>query len=111
MRRAFALVTAGRSLAKAAEILTAETGRRWMPTTIARMIAREEYKLAAEWRIVTPAKWKAAQESAASRRKVKAPAQPCVIGGRQRGRAGLPKRPEVTPHPPATRAMPATASA
>lgn len=72
VRRAFALVTAGQSLAKAAETLTAETGRPWMPTTIARMIGREEYKRAAEWRIVSPAKWKAAQESAASRRKVKA---------------------------------------
>jgi len=74
VERAFALVREGRSLTKAAEILTAETGRPWMPTTVARMVAREDYKLAKPGRIIDPRVWGATQAAMASRRKVKAPA-------------------------------------
>jgi hypothetical protein len=40
-----------------------------MPTTVARMVAREEYKRTGAWRIVHPKVWGAAQDALAARRK------------------------------------------
>jgi hypothetical protein len=42
--RVFALIRDGKSVRKAAEVMTAETGRKWTPATVARMVAREDYK-------------------------------------------------------------------
>jgi hypothetical protein len=68
----FALIALGRSLAGTAEKMTAETGRPWMPTTVARIVKRSEYKRAGEWRVVSPKVWSDAQAALASRRKVAA---------------------------------------
>jgi site-specific DNA recombinase len=67
--RVFALVIDGKTVRKTAEVMTAETGRPWMATTVARILAREEYKRASEWRIVHPKVWNAAQDALAARRK------------------------------------------
>lgn len=67
--RIFELVRSGRSIRAAAEAMTEETGRRWMPTTVARMLAREDYKRGGGWRIVHPRLWNHAQRARASRRK------------------------------------------
>lgn len=67
--RVFDLVRDGASVRKAAEAMSAETGRPWMPTTVARIVGREEYKRAGEWRIIHPKVWNAAQDALAKRRR------------------------------------------
>jgi DNA invertase Pin-like site-specific DNA recombinase len=67
--RAFDLVRAGKSIRKAAEILTTETGRPWTPTTVDRIVHREIYKLSKPGRIVDPRAWNATQAAMASRRR------------------------------------------
>ena len=63
VRRAFDLVRGGASIRAAA----AELG--WHPTMLARVIKREEYKRAGEWRIVDPRIWNDAQTALRTRRK------------------------------------------
>jgi len=63
VRRAFDLVRGGTSIRAAA----AELG--WHPTMLARVIKREEYKWAGEWRIVDPRVWNDALSALSSRRK------------------------------------------
>jgi DNA invertase Pin-like site-specific DNA recombinase len=46
--RVFDLVRGGASVRRAAEAMSAETGRPWMPTTVARIVSREEYKRTGE---------------------------------------------------------------
>lgn len=67
--RVFELIRAGKGVRATAEAMTDETGRRWMPNTVARMVKREEYKRAGEWRIIDPRAWNAAAEAMASRRR------------------------------------------
>lgn len=69
VRRAFALVRDGKSLAKAAAILTAETGRTWTAKALDRMVRREVYKAAQPGRIVDPRVWNGAHAALAARRK------------------------------------------
>jgi DNA invertase Pin-like site-specific DNA recombinase len=63
VRRAFELVRGRASIRAAA----AELG--WHPTMLARLVKREEYKRAGEWRIVDPRVWNDAQAALSSRRK------------------------------------------
>jgi DNA invertase Pin-like site-specific DNA recombinase len=63
VRRAFDLVRDGASVRAAA----AELG--WQPTMLARVIKREEYKGAGEWRIVDPRIWNQAQLALRRRRR------------------------------------------
>jgi hypothetical protein len=61
----------GKSLQATADALTEATGRRWQPTTVARMLARPEYKrdsLAGQ-AIVSRPVWNDAHAALASRRK------------------------------------------
>lgn len=69
VRRVFELIRAGKSVRKAAETMTEETDRRWMPNTVARMVKRDDYKRAGEWRLIDPRTWNAAQDALISRRK------------------------------------------
>lgn len=69
IRRAFELVRSGKSLAKAAAILTEETGRSWTAKSLDRILRREVYKAAQPGRIVDPRVWNEAQRAMASRRK------------------------------------------
>jgi DNA invertase Pin-like site-specific DNA recombinase len=63
VRRAFDLVRDGCTVRDAAAALG------WHPTMLARVLKRPEYKQAANWRIVDPRVWNAAQDSLARRRK------------------------------------------
>ncbi len=66
----FALIIEGKSVRKAAEIMAAETRRPWMPTTVARIVAREEYKRSdPDWHVIDARVWSKAQAALASRRK------------------------------------------
>jgi DNA invertase Pin-like site-specific DNA recombinase len=69
VHRVFGLIRAGQSVRKVAQTMTDETGRPWMPTTVARIVGRKEYKRAGEWRIIHPKVWNAAQTALASRRR------------------------------------------
>lgn len=71
VRRVFDLIRNGRSVRATAEILSRETGRLWRPTTVARIVKREDYKRTTTLgaRIVHPAVWNDAQTALASRRK------------------------------------------
>lgn len=69
VRRAFELVRDGKSIRATAEIMSLETGRTWRPTTVARVVTREMYKLREPSRIIDPRHWNAAQSALASRRK------------------------------------------
>jgi hypothetical protein len=69
VRRVFDLVRAGQSIRKAAEIMSAETGRQWRPTVIDRIVKRETYKLSEPGRIIDPRQWNATQAALASRRR------------------------------------------
>lgn len=73
IRRAFALVTSGQSIAKAAATLSAETGRPWTAKALDRMIRRDIYRRAQPDRIIDPRVWNGAHAALATRRKVKAP--------------------------------------
>ena len=70
VRRVFVLIIDGKSVRKVAEIMTAETGRKWMPTTVARVLAREEYKRTdPDWHIIDGRVWSKAQAALTARRK------------------------------------------
>ena len=69
VRRAFELVRDGKSIRKTAEIMTIDTGRDWRPTTIARIVTRDVYKLREPGRIIDPRLWNATQAALVSRRK------------------------------------------
>lgn len=71
VRRIFDLIRNGRSVRATAEILTRETGREWRPTTVARIVKRNDYKRTTTLgaRIVSPHVWGEAQSALASRRK------------------------------------------
>jgi DNA invertase Pin-like site-specific DNA recombinase len=70
VRRVFALIIEGKSVRKTAEIMTTETGRKWMPTSVARVVAREEYKRSdPDWHIIDGRVWSKAQAALAARRK------------------------------------------
>lgn len=69
VRRAFELVRDGKSIRKAAEIMSGETRRAWRPTTVARIVNREIYKLREPGRIIDPRLWNATQAALAARRK------------------------------------------
>jgi site-specific DNA recombinase len=69
VRRIFALVTGGSSIRATARKMTAETGRRWQPTVVERIVKREIYKLASPGRIIDGRVWKAAQAAMATRRR------------------------------------------
>jgi DNA invertase Pin-like site-specific DNA recombinase len=73
VRAIFDRARRGQSIRHIAEALNAEQagGRRWHPTTVARILAYEPYKLARPGRIVDPKVWNAAQAACASRRKRK----------------------------------------
>ncbi len=68
VRRVFYLVRRGQSIRKAAATMTVETGRRWLPTVLDRIVRRETYKLAEPGRIIDPRQWNATQAALASRR-------------------------------------------
>lgn len=67
--RVFELIRTGKGVRATAELMTDETGRRWMPNTVARMVKREEYKRAGEWRIIDPRTWNATQDAMRFRRR------------------------------------------
>jgi DNA invertase Pin-like site-specific DNA recombinase len=69
VRRVFALIREGEPVRKVAATMTEETGRPWTPTTVARIVTREDYKKSGEWRIIDPREWNAAQAAMASRRR------------------------------------------
>ncbi len=69
VRRAFELVRGGRSIAKAAAILSAESGRPWSAKVLDRIMRRDIYMRAEPGRIIAPAIWHDAQSAMASRRK------------------------------------------
>jgi DNA invertase Pin-like site-specific DNA recombinase len=71
VRLAFKLVREGKSLQATADALTQATGRRWLPTTIARMLSRRDYthKIGDERPIVSRRIWREAHAALAARRK------------------------------------------
>jgi DNA invertase Pin-like site-specific DNA recombinase len=72
IRRAFDLVRGGKSIAKAAAVLTQETGRTWSPKVLDRMLRREEYKSRTFGQIIDGRVWTATHAALASRRKTAA---------------------------------------
>jgi hypothetical protein len=48
--------------------MTAETGRRWHPTAVARIVRREDYKRGRD-KLIDPRVWNAARDALASRRR------------------------------------------
>ncbi len=71
VKLAFKLVRDGHSLAATADALSDATGRRWLPTTVARMLARREYTRASFGgrAIVSRRIWNEAHDALAKRRK------------------------------------------
>lgn len=69
VRRVFEFVREGKSIRKTSEIMSAETGRTWRPTTVARIVTRDVYKLRDPGRIVDPRLWNATRDALVSRRK------------------------------------------
>jgi hypothetical protein len=69
VRRAFELVRDGKSIRATAEIMSVETGRVWRPTTVARIVSREVYKLREPGRIIDPRLWNATRDALVARRR------------------------------------------
>jgi DNA invertase Pin-like site-specific DNA recombinase len=71
VRRVFAMVRDGRSVRAVAETLTAEGagGRKWHPTSVARLLQHDEYKREWPGRIVDPKVFNAAQRALAARKR------------------------------------------
>lgn len=63
------MAKAGKSQRQMAEHLSAETGRRWPPTTVAGVLGRAIYKQSKPGRIVDPRIWNAAREACGERRR------------------------------------------
>jgi DNA invertase Pin-like site-specific DNA recombinase len=69
VRRVYDLVRGGSTIRATADAMTAETGRKWAPNTVDRIVKREVYKQAAPGRIIDARVWNATQTALASRRR------------------------------------------
>jgi DNA invertase Pin-like site-specific DNA recombinase len=67
VRRIFDLIRSGSTIRATAERMTDETGRRWQPTVVERIVKREVYKLRSPGRIIDARVWNVAQGALAAR--------------------------------------------